>query len=362
MNESESKNEKPKEERRFSREQYEFLKECSKKGEEGIKEWSQWRKKNPNEDILLEGAQLPNFFLNGVYLHHTENPVDFEFPWFGGQVYLNEAKFQKASLQNARLDYAYLQDADFYLANLEGADFGHAWLQGTNFRLAIVDNSTVFWGPPSKKESKPERVIETIDRNTIFTGVPLENVRIDPETKQLLEYNIRRKTWEDWYNGHPRLKWLVRNFWKISDYGISTKQIIKTFFKLAFVFAIVYYIWGFIDYYLVGIKDYPGIVSDLFVLEDNQEAVSCWLVPFRAIYFSIVTMTTLGFGDMYANAHSFFRGFFGHALLALQVILGYVLLGALVTRFAVLFTAGGPAGKFADEKKNRNKTTKKIKN
>jgi hypothetical protein len=34
----------------------------------------------------------------------------------------------------------------------------------------------------------------------------------------------------------------------------------------------------------------------------------------------------------------------------LQVILGYVLLGALVTRFAVLFTAGGPAGRFADEK------------
>jgi len=39
----------------------------------------------------------------------------------------------------------------------------------------------------------------------------------------------------------------------------------------------------------------------------------------------------------------------GHALLAIQVILGYVLMGALVTRFAVLFTAGGPAGKFADD-------------
>ena len=61
-------------------------------------------------------------------------------------------------------------------------------------------------------------------------------------------------------------------------------------------------------------------------------------------------MTTLGFGDMYANAHSFVRGLFGHVLLALQVLLGYVLLAALVTRFAVLFTAGGPAGTFADDK------------
>jgi len=87
----------------------------------------------------------------------------------------------------------------------------------------------------------------------------------------------------------------------------------------------------------------------LFVLEDSQQAVSGWLVPLRSVYFSIVTMTTLGFGDMYASAHSLFRGIAGHILLALQVTLGYVLLGALVTRFAVLFTAGGPAGSFADE-------------
>lgn len=33
-----------------------------------------------------------------------------------------------------------------------------------------------------------------------------------------------------------------------------------------------------------------------------------------------------------------------------QQILSQVVLGALVTRFAVLFTAGGPAGMFADEK------------
>ena len=46
---------------------------------------------------------------------------------------------------------------------------------------------------------------------------------------------------------------------------------------------------------------------------------------------------------------------FGHILLALHVILGYVLSGALVTRFAVLFTAGGPAGKFADEKEKEDK-------
>ena len=149
--------------------------------------------------------------------------------------------------------------------------------------------------------------------------------------------------WEEWYKDHIWLKWLVKPFWWISDYGISTTRIIFTFFGLAVFFAIIYYAFGLIHY--------PGIVSSLFVIEGTQETISPWLVPFRAVYFSIVTMTTLGFGDMYANSQSIF----GHILLTIQVILGYVLLGALVTRFAVLFTAGGPAGKFEDEKKENKK-------
>ena len=43
----------------------------------------------------------------------------------------------------------------------------------------------------------------------------------------------------------------------------------------------------------------------------------------------------------------------GQTLLMVQVILVYALLGTLVTRFTVLFMAGGPAGKFADEKDDK---------
>jgi len=130
---------------------------------------------------------------------------------------------------------------------------------------------------------------------------------------------------------------VVKPFWWVSDYGLSTGRIIVTFFALVFIFANIYYHWGRIAP--------PGIVENLFV-DRNGIVVPSWLVPLRTLYFSIVTMTTLGFGDMYANAHSIW----GHILLSVQVILGYVLLGALVTRFAVLFMAGGPAGKFSNDK------------
>ena len=113
----------------------------------------------------------------------------------------------------------------------------------------------------------------------------------------------------------------------MSDYGRSTGWIAGWFFGLALVFALVYWIWP--NYVVVNerVGDIRGFV--------------------HALYFSVVTMTTLGFGDIAANPDSWA----GQVLLMVQVILGYVLLGALITRFAVLFTAGGPAGKFAKQKK-----------
>ena len=49
-------------------------------------------------------------------------------------------------------------------------------------------------------------------------------------------------------------------------------------------------------------------------------------------------MTTLGFGDMHANPTSEW----GYTVLSAQVIMGYVMLGALVTRLGILFTGSGP--------------------
>ena len=129
--------------------------------------------------------------------------------------------------------------------------------------------------------------------------------------------------------------WPVRWFWGLSDYGASTKRIIIWFFALSLLFAAVY---ANLAYWAP-----PGAVHDLVVEKQGSLLHYGVLVMVRPIYFSVVTMTTLGFGDMHAEKGSIL----GHILLTLQVLLGYVMLGALVTRFAVMFTGGGPAGKFA---------------
>jgi uncharacterized protein YjbI with pentapeptide repeats len=368
--ERERKKKKNKRERRFRQEQYDMLKHCSEKKD--ITEWNQWRKENPDEDILLEDADFSQHYLNGVLLNAGgfKNPDTGEFTEFHGEVYLKGAFFERshledadfvgAYLENAILYKSHLENADFRLADLrdaifweahlrganfdyahlervgfdqihgeesrfeeahlEGAIFYEAYLEGTRFLNAIVDGSTLFWKCH-------------VDRKTNFRGVGLDNVRVDPGTKQLLEYNIRRKNWEDWYKQHKILRWPVWLFWLMSNYGCSTGRIVAAFLGFAFGFAIIYWLWGCIA--PLGIVDY------LFV-DGNGVKVAWWLVPIRAIHFSVVIMT-VGFTNMHANAHSFWA----HILVSLQMILGFVLLGALVTRFAVLFTAGGPMGRFA---------------
>jgi len=336
--------EQPESERKFSQEQYDILLSCSKN--KSTAEWNEWRKQNLGEAILLEGADF-----TGENLHHVDLS-DYSGIALDSQVFLKGALFERANLEHGQFIDADLRDADFTEANMtntkllrarlenttffgarlsgrhaahnfyfRGACFDGAQLQGANLSRTITDSSTSFWDC-------------TLDRDTDFRDMALEIVQMEQGKKGLLRYNIRRKNWEDLYQKHTWIKWLVKPFWLMSDYGYSTWRIIITFFVLASLFGQIYYWWAVIAP--------PGIVSNLLV-DERGFAVPWQLVSFRALYFSIVTMTTLGFGDMYAKSQSFY----GYLFLMVQVILGYVVLGALITRFAILFTAEGPVGTFA---------------
>ncbi len=295
---------------KFNQQQYDMLIKCSEKGSEGIAEWNKWREENPDEEIWLQGAKLPDAELYGANL-------DF------------------ANLQGATLSQAQLQGASLYKANLQGANLDFANLQGTNLvctKLQETDLIAVIVNGSTKF------LFCEIDEDTDFRYTALENTCIGSGTKILLKYNIRRTNWQNWYKEHRFLQWPVKIFWKMSNYGISTWRIVILFFGLALFFAAVYLnlaCWW--DIQAIGGS------GEGFTVEPH---LPLWhysaLIILRPIYFSVVTMTTLGFGDMFANAQSIW----GHILLTLQVIWGYVLLGALVTRLAVLFTSDGPAGEF----------------
>jgi uncharacterized protein YjbI with pentapeptide repeats len=363
MTEAESEKPEAQKRPRFNQEQYETLLRCSEKKD--MTEWNEWRKECPKDPVFLEGsdfeaahlnrAHLSRAHLKGAYFGDAQleqarligadltgakchraylkdavlfgaslKGTNFDHAHLEGagltHCLLKNASFKSSHLQHASFHDADLEGANLLEANLQGANLKYANLQGANFRRVTVDGATSLW--------KCEVSCHTSTKNgTDFSGVGLHTCRIDPGTRQLLEYNVRRMNWQDWYKQHPFWHVPLRIFWAISDYGVSAPRIAGLFFLVAVLFAAAYYV-------------FPNLVHNLHITGHRYSDM------LRACYFSVVTMTTLGFGDMYANPHSAL----GHILLIFQVLLGYVFLGALVTRFAVLFTAGGPAAKFVKDK------------
>jgi hypothetical protein len=154
--------------------------------------------------------------------------------------------------------------------------------------------------------------IEHSRTGTNFAGVGLATARITPpENRTLLEYNIRRLSWQRWYKSHRVLAMPAGLFWFLSDYGRSTGRLLIFFFLFAFDFAALYLIptrvpfaWMEVSYPWTENHMWPPHVSYLDHYQDENGQVQqlsmrqTWV---RAVYYSVVTMTTLGFGDIYAH-------------------------------------------------------------
>jgi len=344
---SENNESKENQQRQYDEDQYKMLLRCSEKRD--MTEWNEWRKSNPQAPVHLkkvdlfeahlEDAELFEANLEGAMLikANLEGAILFEAHLEDAE--LNEAHLEGANLIKARLEganlfKAHLENAELFEANLkgaifigaclEGANIGRANMENTNFSIAILDGKTIIWDC-------------TISEETDFTATGLDSARIKPILKERLKGNIRKIQWMDYWRAKRFMRLPVWLFWQISDYGRSTTQIAKWFIASALYFALLYYVLCLGDYYYFSDTSDPGIISGLFMFEHGP--IDYLTLMIRSVYFSIVTMTTLGFGDMKAYPYSNW----GHICLIFQVLLGYVLLGALVTRFAVLFTSSGPS-------------------
>jgi hypothetical protein len=322
--------------------QYRRLAACGETGD--VSDWSSWRRQG-EVPVRLEGAVLDGAQLGGVDLYDADlRGADLSRAYLAdadlrradmagccledtdltranmaeadmcgaslGRTVLHRTTLSNAGLSKARVVLADMSESDLSGADLTGTIFRATDLSGVRASQAIVDGSTVIADC-------------TVDDRTVFQAVSLASARIDPQTRAYLEYNLRRAAWRAWYSEHPLMRLFAWPFWQTSDYGRSTFRILVVFVVLSVAFAGVYY-WA-------GLVHPPGVVTNLF--EVDGVPVPHLLVPLRAVYFSVVTMTTLGFGEMHAAPSSYV----GHALLVLQVVAGYVLLGALITRFAVMF-------------------------
>lgn len=294
---------------------------------QGVGVWNKWREENPEEPIDLSGADLleadlsnANLLsadlsmaeLNGANLSRADlcsANLDKANVRSGNlrqavlrgaslittdlaATDLRDANLEGAHLDGAILFYADLSGADLSEAGLSGADLGganlsRAYLSGADLGGANV-NGLIY-----DRESMPGR----------YCGIRVDNCygdaifKRDAQDQDYIDTVGTRCT--NWYG---KMKLAV---WGWTDYGRSIFRVGLSALILVMIFGTIY-------------KLFPHLV----------DYGKHHITPFTPYYFSFVTYTTLGFGDVTAGCLA------GEILVALEVVLGYLTLGLLLAILA----------------------------
>ena len=200
-----------------------------------------------------------------------------------------------ADLQHAHLESAHLQGTDLRSAHLEHADLSGADLRGANLNSVYLDNSVfrdIHW------DRSPD----------LYLGFDVRGIRYsDPVFDQFVRQSefVRRSR-----EISPR--WLFWLWEKSCDCGRGFVRLLALCGIFILAFALIFY--------LTALLGSPVVEPDPPMSVTN---------PIGYLYFSVVTFSTLGFGDVTPC------NWVGQVLVMLEVLLGYVGLGALISVFSM---------------------------
>jgi uncharacterized protein YjbI with pentapeptide repeats len=268
-------------------------------------------------DADLSDTNLLNVNLSGAYLFNVDlsnafffiganlNGINFQRANLS-RFYFEKANLIGANLRDANFSGAYLIDADFSKACLIGTDFSDADLNRANFSSAnlsganLIDSciAGVKWNPRKMRGNYLGiRGIDASYGNALFKRAAADQDYLD--------------TLENQWRAHKWLTYLFK-LWGWIDYGRSIERVVAIAFGTMILFGLTYSV-------------FPGLLG----LDCLPGAQGCsrhsWFTPF---YFSIVTFTTLGFGDITP------KNLAGELIVSLEVILGYAVLGLLISVLA----------------------------
>jgi len=268
--------------RKFNQEQYDMLLRCSEKKD--VSEWNEWRKTNPDVEILLERADLSN-----AHLEHA----DLRFAHLEGadlsNAHLERANLWGANLERADLSNAHLERAVLGFANLERADLIGANFEGADLRGADFSNANVTGA----------RLI----RRTKCRGIRVDSCHGSPRFKrQAMDQDFLEELQNTRWGKVKYYIWLG-----LADCGRSFWPILAWSLAFATFFAIIFCVLG----------------PDAFDIENLPERNFVTM-----LYYSVVTFTTLGFGDVTPKTLP------AAILVMVEVVLGYIMLGMLISVLA----------------------------
>lgn len=268
----------------------------------------------------LSRANLKKSILQGAELAHAD---------------MQEAALYKADLRNAILHEANLRGADLSStdcrgADLRGVDLSHANLSGADLRGADLTQANL-----SATDLSYANV----------TGAKFHFAHFSEANVTHIKYG----TYRDMVGNFLGIRDIDRSFGSaLFVRDVKDQDYIDTFYQslldrpsglIKSIELILFRGWGFIDHgrSLIKVSLYATIVAMVYGLiyladmtyaweiMDYSNSAQTWFTPF---YYSVVTYTTLGYGDVTANS------LLGEILVISEVIVGYFTLGLLLAILA----------------------------
>lgn len=248
---------------------------------QGVAAWAAWRKNHPNDEIQLANAPLERMDLAGVDL---------------GKADLRSANLLGANLSKAVLNDADLSAATLTEADLTGASLCRTKIISTNFWYANLSDAKTISLKYTKRGMKNNffgvRGVESTWGDALFKRMAADQAYLDSV---------------QWHWNKNLFKRILFCAWGWIDYG-------RGLYRILFMALIFIAIFG-------GIYAHcPDMVGLNCTPKADKCALHGYFTPF---YFSVVTYTTLGFGDISAQTTG------GEIAVAVEVLLGYLTLGLL---------------------------------
>ena len=192
---------------------------------------------------------------------------------------LKSANFESANLKSVDFFGSDLRSANFFGANLDNSHFSEADIRGATFDYASMKNTQL------------DRA--RYNRKTTFIGVDIRKTNFNLSI--MLQDQVRNQQRINHLNNRHRylsffLKWTC-------DYGQS--------------------FWRFLVCAMAAVTLFAGLYYWLDVSRNIESF-------FDALYFSVVTFATLGFGDIAPETS------IGRVLVITEVVIGYVMGGLLI--------------------------------
>lgn len=307
----------------------------------------------------LKNADLAGYDLGGVDLSGR----DLTGANLTGAI-LRKAKFFKSILRDASLRGADMRGAECTGADLtgahleeirgEGAGFGMATLRCTQMFGANLESATLSKADLTGADLRTVCLRSARIREATLKGTDL--TAADLRGADLAMCDVAGATFDNANMREARLR-AVRGFEKALWYGVDTNDInfagayrirrhiidenyLKEFRESGLGARVVYYLWWItsdcgrnVGIWLAWVVLISAVFGVLYrYVEIDYGPHQNWISPW---YFSVVTLTTLGYGDVIPAS-------IGAKLLTMvEVGTGYVMLGGLLSIFANKFARRG---------------------